>query len=78
MQNGGALERRAIQLGLRGDVLTQYARAWIVDIADISDFVVEQRPMAQVGDHARLMTPREEVYPINDPKIAARIGVSDN
>jgi hypothetical protein len=76
--DGGALERRAIQLGLRGDVLTQYARAWIVDIEDISDFVAEQRPMAQVGDHARLMTPREEVYPISDPEIATRIGVSDN
>jgi Domain of unknown function (DUF4291) len=59
--DGSAPERRAIQLGLRGDVLTQYARAWIVDIEDISDFVAEQRPKAQVGDHARLMTPREEV-----------------
>lgn len=76
--DGGALERRAIQLGLRGDVLTQYARAWIVDIEDISDFVAELRPMAQMGDHARLMTPREEVYPISDPGIATRIGVSDN
>ena len=76
--DGSALERRAIQLGLRGDVLTQYARAWIVDIEDISDFVAEQRPRAQLGDHARLMTPREEVYPISDPEIAARFGVSDN
>ena len=76
--DGSALQRRAIQLGLRGDVLSQYARAWIVDIEDISDFVAEQRPMAQVGDHARLMTPREEVYPISDPEIATRIGVSDN
>ena len=47
-------------------------------IEDISDFVAEQRPMAQLGDHARLMTPREEVYPISDPEIATRIGVSDN
>ena len=59
-------------------MLTQYARAWIVDIEDISDFVAEQRPRAQLGDHARLMTPREKVYPIGDPEIAARIGVSDN
>jgi hypothetical protein len=45
---------------------------------DISDFVTEQRPRAQLGDGARLMTRREEVYPISDPEIAARIGVSDN
>jgi hypothetical protein len=31
-------------------------------------FVAEQRPMAQMGDHALLMTPREEVYPISDPE----------
>ena len=76
--DGSALERRAIQLGLRGDMLTQYARAWIVDIEDISDVVAEQRPRAQLGDHGRLMAPREKVYPIGDPEIAARIGVSDN
>jgi hypothetical protein len=76
--DGSALQRRAIQLGLRGDVLTQHARAWIVDIEDISDFVAAQRPMAQMGDHARLMTPREEVYSISDPELATRIGVSDN
>lgn len=33
--SGAKIERRAIQLGLRGEVLAQYARDWIVNIEDI-------------------------------------------
>lgn len=73
---GGAAERRAIQLGLRGEVLAHYARDWIIDIEDISDFVAEQRPLAQAREYARLVTPREAVYPVRNPETAARIAVS--
>jgi len=38
-----SLERRAIQLGLRGEILARYAREWIIEIEDISAFVAEQR-----------------------------------
>jgi hypothetical protein len=41
--SGGPVERRAIQLGLRGEVLAKYAREWLLDVEDISDFVTEQR-----------------------------------
>ena len=57
---GAEQERRAIQLGLRGEVLRSYAREWIIDIEDISDFVAEQRD--KVNDLAQLVTPMEEVY----------------
>jgi hypothetical protein len=59
--SGKPLERRAIQLGLRGEVLARYAREWIVEIEDISDFVAEQREHAH-GDYAQLIVPRERVY----------------
>src|SRR5262245_44503815 len=36
--SGAPLERRAIQLGVRGEVLHRYAREWILDIQDISSF----------------------------------------
>lgn len=36
---GARLERRAIQLGLRGELLARYSREWIVGIEDISEFV---------------------------------------
>jgi len=74
--DGAAVERRAIQLGLRGAVLAQYAGDWIIDIEDISDFVAEQRPLAQAREYTRLLTPREEVYPVRDPETAARLALS--
>ncbi|HEY3994172.1 MAG TPA: DUF4291 domain-containing protein [Ktedonobacteraceae bacterium] len=61
--SGKPLARRAIQLGLRGEILANYAREWIVEIEDISDFVAEQREYAR-GDYARLVVPREQVYPM--------------
>jgi len=71
---GAKLERRAIQLGLRGDVLASYAREWIVHIEDISDFVEQQRSHAR-SPFDQLMTAREEVYPVADPAVAHRLGV---
>jgi hypothetical protein len=72
---GGTVERRAIQLGLRSAALVLYAHDWIIDVEDISDFVAEQRPLAQMGAYARLLTPREDVYPVGGPETAARLGV---
>ncbi|KAI8146712.1 hypothetical protein BJV82DRAFT_478763, partial [Fennellomyces sp. T-0311] len=37
------LERRAIQLGLRGETLRRYASEWIVSIEDITPYVEEMR-----------------------------------
>jgi hypothetical protein len=75
---GGKRERRAIQLGLAGDVLREYAQNWIVKIEDISGFVAEQRANAESNGFANLATPREEVYAINDPETARRIGIELN
>lgn len=71
---GGKVERRAIQLGLRGDVLARYAREWIVCIEDISAFVEEQRPHARPAAYDRLILPREEVYPVEDLAVARKLG----
>ncbi len=74
--SGSKSERRAIQLGLRGDVLRQYAREWIIDIEDISAFVAQQRVHAHtVSAYEHLHTPYEVVYPIADPNVAAKLGI---
>lgn len=70
-------ERRAIQLGMRGDVLAKYSREWLLEIQDISPCVEEQRGLALSGDYANLLTPREEAYPVADPLVATRLGVSN-
>ncbi|MBD2185187.1 DUF4291 domain-containing protein [Aerosakkonema funiforme] len=73
--SGAKLERRAIQLGLRGDFLYHYARDWIIDIEDISEFV-QQQHQYKGGDLTNLLTPFESVYPVTDPDIANKLGLS--
>lgn len=69
--NGRPLERRAIQLGLRGSILKQYSKEWIVEIEDISAFAREQNLRRSSG----LMSPVENVYPLTR-ELKNRIGAS--
>lgn len=73
--DGGKVERRAIQLGLRGSALARYASEWIVSIEDITPFVTEQRQHVQSRDLTLLRTPCEAVYPVTEMQ-AAQIGMA--
>jgi hypothetical protein len=68
-------ERRAIQLGLAGDVLRRYAEEWIVRIEDISQFASQQRLLANTDGFQRLLTPKENVYPVKDIHLARQLGM---
>lgn len=59
---GNALSRRAIQLGLKGDIVREYAQEAILDIRDLSEFVRFQKRRALSGEYRKLMIPRETVY----------------
>ncbi len=74
--HGQPVERRAIQLGLRGDVLTRYSREWIVGIEDISDLVREQHQHVLGNDLAKLVAPIETVYPLDDEAVRFRLGLN--
>ncbi len=71
---GGKLERKAIQLGLRGEMLEAYAREWIIWVEDISEFVREQHQ--NISDLDKLIVPIETIYPVIDREIATRLQVS--
>jgi Domain of unknown function (DUF4291) len=73
---GGKLERKAIQLGLRGEMLALYAREWIVWVEDISEFVREQHQ--NLGNFDKLIVPSETIYPVTDAKVAAQLQISGN
>jgi hypothetical protein len=62
--SGHPVERRAIQLGLRGAVLAKYAREWIRRIEDITPFVHEQHAAYRAGGKEALVTPIERIYPV--------------
>ncbi|MEM8639390.1 MAG: DUF4291 domain-containing protein [Cyanobacteria bacterium P01_G01_bin.54] len=70
------LERRAIQLGLRGEILAKYAQKWIVSIEDISEFVHQQYQWVQARDWQNLIVPQETVYPVQDRAIAQHLQLS--
>jgi Domain of unknown function (DUF4291) len=65
---GRPVERRAIQLGMRGETLARYAKEWLLDIEDISDFVRDQHRSATGSTLKLLITPREDAYPVLDPE----------
>ena len=71
--SGAKLERRAIQLGLRGSALESFGRRELVEVMDVSEFVAEQREHLSSGGVSALVVPRERVYRPADPAIASRL-----
>jgi hypothetical protein len=69
---GEKLDRRAIQIGLREEMLRRYVEEWTVSIEDVTPFVREQRE-AWRRDRSALLTPVEREYPVS-PEVAARLG----
>ena len=72
---GGKLERKAIQLGLRGDMLALYAREWIIWVEDISEFVSKQHQNLDNLD--RLIVPSETIYPVMNLAVAKHLQISN-
>ena len=76
MPTGERCERRALQLGLRGEALDDYGKREIVEVIDITDFVATQRRHAASWQEGTLLTPEERVYVPADAAVARRIGIS--
>ena len=73
---GAAEQRRAIQLGLRGETLRRFADEWLLAIEDVTPLVRAQRPHTS-APWDRLETPEEHVYRPDDANLAVRLGLDD-
>jgi hypothetical protein len=62
---GNKCNRRAIQLGLRNEMLKQYSKRAIIEIIDVSDLIAEQRNNIS-SDINNLLTPKEDVYRVSE------------
>ncbi len=71
---GNPLERRAVQLGLRGSALRRYGEQELISIEDITPFVVEQRPHLG-GGFDDLSIPEERLYHPADHEAAVAAGI---
>ncbi len=76
--SGAPIARRAIQLGLRGEMLAKYAREWIVSIEDITDFVRQQAVNARHQPYSDLLVPIEMPYPVTDNRVAKKLQVASS
>jgi hypothetical protein len=66
--DGSKLERRAIQLGLRGAALKAMAGDELLEVIDVSPFITEQRRFIHSAAHyAELQTPVETVFEPRSP-----------
>jgi hypothetical protein len=74
--HGQKLERRAIQLGLRGAMLREFASSWCLGIEDVTAWVREQHAHIRAHRLEQLQTPREEIYPVCDSEVAGRLGLA--
>ena len=59
---GNPIERRAIQLGIKGETVKKYVNEWIVNITDITNIVIEMRNSIQNGTFSEVMLPEEKKY----------------
>lgn len=57
------LDRRALQLGIEGDLIRRYAREWIVRIVDVTDLAHQIRDAVAAGQPLPAV-PVEQVYPL--------------
>lgn len=70
---GNKLDRRAIQLGLRGNVLRQFATDRVRSIEDITPFVKQQKTLMDQRKMDELMVIKESVLMIEDKHICKKL-----
>jgi hypothetical protein len=75
---GARQECRAIQLGLRGEMLRRLGTSELREVLDLSDFVAAQRRHVEAGRFSELRTPREAVYRPRDPDVAAGLDLDSH
>jgi hypothetical protein len=74
---GNKQERKAIQIGMKGEILKKFCTEWITAIEDITGFVKNEYEK-RFADHEtiELDVPYEQVIHINEPSIEKRIGIT--
>ena len=74
---GSPVQRRALQLGLRGRLLEEYSSAAILGILDVTEFARAQRSNAH-PPYASLMLPSERVFLPQAKAASERAGIDSS
>jgi hypothetical protein len=73
---GHKQERRAIQLGLKGEILENFGKKQIIRIEDITDFVKQQKSLLDNGKLDELQVLAERVYRTTNEALNKRVGMA--
>ena len=72
---GKKQERKAIQLGMKGNILKKFCTEWIVKIEDVTDFVKAEYEKVKANALDELNVPFEEVISLTEESINNRLGI---
>ncbi|MEM6805779.1 MAG: DUF4291 domain-containing protein [Bacteroidota bacterium] len=67
--------RRAIQLGLKGDMLKKFGKEMIRAIIDLTEFSQSQKLKIDQKNTEEVQIPLEEIYLSNDPSLNKKLGI---
>ena len=69
--DGRKLERKAIQIGLRGEAIKKYVNEWIIGVEDVTELSKEIFTAVKLGEESIDAIPELREYPI--PEILQKI-----
>ena len=72
---GNKQERRAIQLGLKGNILKAFGTEMIEEIVDMTPFVMDQKEKIDQKRLDELLIPTESPYLSTDRKLNEKLGI---
>ncbi len=72
---GNKQERKAIQLGIKGDLLERFGKEMISEIIDLTEFVKQQKENIDSKNIHNLQVPKEWVYKPKNDEIKRQIGL---
>ena len=73
---GNKQDRKAIQLGIKGDLLEKFGKEMIIEIIDLTEFVKQQRKIIKSGELDKLQIPKEWIYEPKSEEIKLQIGLN--
>ncbi|SDR82453.1 protein of unknown function [Polaribacter sp. KT25b] len=74
--DGEKLERRAIQIGIKGDLLEKFGKEWIISIEDITAFAHEQKTILDSKKRENLHVIKEQPIIIENKNIIDKLQLS--
>jgi hypothetical protein len=73
---GKKLERRAIQIGIKGELLEKFGREWIVSIEDITEFAHKQKSILDSGEMENFHVIEEEIISMQNKELIDKLQIS--